>query len=91
MRSVLRYLSPFIRSRRRISFLFTISILLSIAFILFIINNNQKIKDFSLKLIQKHEHKPSNNLTILSQKSTVSKVRKYINYFLCMNNIVFAL
>ena len=42
MRLVIRYLSPFVRSRRRIPFLFTIVILLSVSCILYFINHNRQ-------------------------------------------------
>jgi Na+/melibiose symporter-like transporter len=42
MRLVVRHLSPFVRSRRRIPFLLTIVILLSIACILYFINHNRQ-------------------------------------------------
>ncbi|CAF4618875.1 unnamed protein product [Rotaria sp. Silwood2] len=70
MRLVIRHLSPLIRSRRRISFLFTIGILLSILFILFIINHNQESKDFLNQPVKKYDnkHKLSNNMITLIQK-----------------------
>jgi CHASE3 domain sensor protein len=70
MRSVLRHLSPFVRSRRRrISFLFTIGILLSVAFILFIINHNQQSKIVINEIIETQQPiKLSNNLTKILEK-----------------------
>jgi len=69
MRSVLRHLSPFVRSRRRISFLFTIGTLLSVAFILFIINHNQQSKIVINEIIETQQPiKLSNNITKILEK-----------------------
>jgi len=68
MRSVLRHLSPFFRSRRRISFLFTIGILLSIAFLLFIINHNRQPQIFIDETI-KTQLTSTNKVNISIQKS----------------------
>lgn len=62
MRLVIRHLSTLCRSRRRLPFLLTIGVLLSIAFILFNINNHrqqeQQIKDPGSLDVKKTEAKP---------------------------------
>jgi uncharacterized BrkB/YihY/UPF0761 family membrane protein len=83
MRSVLRHLSPFIRSRRRISFLFTIGTLLSIAFILFIINHNPQSEVFIDKTT-KIQLISTNKINISIQKSIPAQ--KY--EILCMNSYI---
>jgi hypothetical protein len=87
MRSVLRYLSPIIRSRRRISFLLTVIILLSISFILFIINQNRHPKVFIDKIIkiQQQEKSSSNTVTISILKAS-NLAEKYV--ISCMNNFL---
>lgn len=72
MRSVLRHLSPLIRSRRRISFLFTISLLLSLAFILFIINHKRQSQIFIKQTTTKQQSKPSNNVSKIIQKDILT-------------------
>ncbi|CAF1440049.1 unnamed protein product [Rotaria sordida] len=77
MRLVIRHLSPLIRSRRRISYLLTTGILLSITFIFFIINQNQESKNFLNQPIKRQDQQfeSSNNITTLTQK-TIPTQRK---------------
>ena len=71
MRLVIRYLSPFIRSRRRISFLLTIGIFSALTFILFVIDHDRqsKISIEDNKRASNKSYTLSNNLTTLIPKS----------------------
>ena len=52
MRLIIRYISPVIRSRRRFSFLFTVGVLFSVVFILFITNHRRPRETLDIKPIE---------------------------------------
>ncbi|CAF2851102.1 unnamed protein product [Rotaria sp. Silwood2] len=72
MRLIIRHLLPLLRSRRRTTCLFIISIFLSIAFILFIITHNQQTKTISKEIIttENTQQKLLNNVSTLIEKLT---------------------
>jgi hypothetical protein len=75
MRLVIRQLLSSIRSRRRISSLLVVSLFISIAFILFIIDDNHQSKSFVNEIIkQQHQQiKLSNKNTIIITKTITAQ------------------
>lgn len=67
MRSIIRHLSPFIRSRRRIPFFFITILLLTIAALLYLINHRDQ--QTQLPPIEINRRISSNNLTTNAVKS----------------------
>jgi len=76
MRLPVRHLSSLCRSRRRISFLCTIGTLLSIAFILFIINRDQSSNNSThevIKIQDKQVQSKNNMMTTIQKKLSIEK------------------
>jgi len=79
MRSIVRHISPLCRSRRRFSFLLLISLLVFIAFLLFIIDhNNQSIDSLPTKDQSLMIRRRNNNfiLNALNSKTNATVVEK---------------
>ncbi|CAF0874790.1 unnamed protein product [Adineta steineri] len=72
MRLFIRHLSTLCRSRRRVPFLFLIGTLLSIGFVLYLINHNQQTENFikQTSKIADEQLKTANKLSILVPKTS---------------------
>lgn len=76
MRLPVRHLSSLCRSRRRISFLCTIGTLLSIAFILFIINRDQQSKTSINEIIKIQDKQVQSKHNVMTTIQKILSVEK---------------